>query len=156
MEIEREGTTCTSGDLSELCAQWSNSGRYIRVRYDGHYIEDIILCLTSRKDEETHIHIFFDYTEEVYFYQLKCFDVHCGRIQMNLSCPENNNVNYYENCRCDIPYYYDTFNQLLNDCIENEGCYMDMDGGSRKKRRTRKRNSARKSIKTRRRKTRRN
>jgi hypothetical protein len=120
---------CDNDDIRELCELWISRDNYCKLVYDKGIVKHGYFSLDNRKNNNTHIHVFWNVNEEAFYYQLKCGGDHCGT---NVMLDE-----------CDIEYYYALFKQLLNDCDPSVGC--DRDGGRRKTRKRRWKKRSRKN-----------
>ena len=100
--------------IAQICEEWYRMGYYRNWKedYDGN-ITHAFLYYDNQKDQANHIHIFYDYTEERYMYQLKCDYEHYGHEEMSWDVQENiqnflEDLDYCINQECcECPLYYD-------------------------------------------------
>jgi len=117
---------CDSDDIREMCELWTLRDNYCKLIYDdGGNVIHGYFSLDNRKNNNTHIHVFWNADEECFYYQLTCGGDHCGTNSMEGECDINNYINIFE--------------ELLRACDPSVGC--DRSGGKRKTRKRRQRRS---------------
>ena len=125
---------CDSDDIKELCTAWSLKDNYCKLicDHDGK-VMDGYFSFDNKKNNKTHIHVFWNVDEKSYYYQLKCGGDHCGTNPMHEECDSDDYIEYY----CAL------FKELITACDPSVGC--DHGGGKRKTRKRRRQKRSRKN-----------